>query len=237
MEREIIMRAGKSGRFTLIELLVVIAIIAILAAMLLPALKNSKEMSIKLNCLSIQRQIGMAAAGYSNNWQEWWLPVTQGVMGSWLEWSANQDFRDAMGIKAKSIAGGPRNLICQRATLCLNEPFQESGTTYYRFRSAYGANYSGLANNDTHRGYKLTQIVKPSSKLSFVDATDFEVNSSGSDPNVYYNVFGEAHNASCYVMTAYRHSNAANVIFFGGHAETVSSKTLSLNNAFWTVMQ
>lgn len=237
MEREIIMRAGKSGRFTLIELLVVIAIIAILAAMLLPALKNSKEMSIKLNCLSIQRQIGMAAAGYSNNWQEWWLPVTQGVMGSWLEWSGNQDFRDVMGIKSQALTVGPRNLICQRTTLAFSAPIIENGTAYFKFRSAYGANYSGLSDSATHRGYKLTQIVKPSSKLAFVDATDFEVASPGSNPNTHYNIYGEAHNASCYIMTAYRHGNAANVVFFDGHAETVSSKTLSLNNAFWTVMQ
>ncbi len=55
--------------FTLIELLVVISIIALLIALLLPAVKRSKEMARGVQCASILRSWGMTVVYYADDYR------------------------------------------------------------------------------------------------------------------------------------------------------------------------
>jgi len=82
------MKTNSRKGFTLIELLVVIAIIAILAAILFPVFAKVREKARQTSCLSNMKQLGLAFAQYSEDFDEknpdganWFFPGGNGWGG------------------------------------------------------------------------------------------------------------------------------------------------------------
>ena len=80
---------NRSFGFTLVELLVVIAIIAILAAILFPVFARARENARRSSCQSNLKQISLAAAQYTQDYDERPLPtiaINDGSNSEYMPW-------------------------------------------------------------------------------------------------------------------------------------------------------
>ena len=106
-------RRARRRAFTLIELLVVIAIIAILAAMLLPALSQAKEMGRRAACTNNTKQLALALQMYLDE-NDGKFP-TRSVSTNWwpaLLYDGYQNLavlRCPSDVPAPLSSGGPRS--------------------------------------------------------------------------------------------------------------------------------
>jgi len=62
-----------------VEILVVVGIITMLIALLLPALDRAKAEAMQVQCMSNQRQVGIALLGYTNQWNGYLFPPDMGA--------------------------------------------------------------------------------------------------------------------------------------------------------------
>jgi prepilin-type processing-associated H-X9-DG protein len=131
-------------------------------------------------------------------------------------------------------------LICPDASYALSQT--KGALNYATISVSIGVNITRPSNSPggefyppstwDYRAFHAREIKHPSKKLQFADALSIQIVRSGSEPVAGYETYGETKQSG---ITAYRHTKAANVGFFDGHAATVPQGEASENNDLWYV--
>ena len=217
-------RRTGSRAFTLIELLVAIAILAILAALLLPALTNSKSKAESLTCANNLKQLSIAWMLYADDSSDW-LVNNHGVVETlvlrqnWVnnveDWEASDDNTNLI-----LLSGGKLGPFANRATQIYKCPADRvPGPNGPRIRSMSMNAMVGNPGELTNRFnplylqfYRKADVRQPSGIFVFLDEHADTINDGFFVNMLEANRWGN--------LPASYHNSSANFTFADGHLET-----------------
>lgn len=229
--------------FTLVELLVVISIIALLMAILVPVLNRVRGQARRIICMSILRNFSMAHKQYQAETSKYLPHTSYEPYGPWYN---NDYFRTVLGLPQLTDEekerrtdelqewppNVPRKFICPAATYALTHA--ENGL--YAIDRSYGVNIDGDYYARKQGVAKLSDkeswVKQPSTKLFMADALDWWI--SYYQPLDNYSIYGETWvGFDTYGMTAFRHNDGLNVMYWDGHCGRLRTKQVMDNPALW----
>lgn len=230
--------------FTLVELLVVIAIISILAAMLLPVLSKARDSAYATYCISNQKNMGTGTVEYTNDCNDF-LPFCNFNPAFNAKASDGCDEAPVFYVLLAEYVGAKRYFGAEgkhykrlapeqgiTVFTCPKHPeaHQAWSPLYYFYRDSYSPNFrtagcaatAWSANGKSGRWAKSSGIKRPSMK-------------GWLGPSRLLNDAYWALNPAHYMyptdveyISAIRHSDGANYLYFDGHVRTMSQGAIFL---------
>ena len=215
----------KRRRFTLVELLVTIAIIAILASLLLPALHKVRAWGRQVNCVSNQKQYGVAYLQYSVDYNDFVCSVMDNASKAETYWFYKlEPYTRSRKLHCPSV----RNWSFYEGKLGI--------ALYDSLLPAYGDNYVPI---------KTTMIRQASQLLLFGD-NDRGKEISTAYPGYTFSVWGKVDGAlSSLTLFSRNHDGLINCTLFDGHVASYRKACLyvtswgtdSPQRRFWFPLQ
>jgi len=251
------MRANKvvKSGFTLMELLVVIGIVAVLLAILVPALRASREHAQRAVCASQLRQLALAHAMYQESHDGMIVPATQdnGVAQYW--YNTLGPYFEHTGTKhGDNLADdiGRRILRCPLDRMAypkmLDPPCSGNnpeGWLSYALNSQPTRHVSSRTKRCAGAGGNLvTQLPGPSGLMLHCDfayrawvcdSVTLTRNQYASEPGAHYDEMSGYPDQNKTVQGAYRHRGRMNILWTDGHVALLEGRIPSAVDqpAFW----
>lgn len=206
---------GTKG-FTLIELLVVIAIIAILAAILFPVFAQARESARKAQCMSNMKQIGLALAQYTQDYDETMpLPDYQprtGPKADRYSWR----FSVQPYVKNRGVFECPTNKFPNTFALDVRNQYIGFKDQIDGIPLGYAGSLGWAHPDFAPTGRSIAAVTRPASIIMVLE-TRYEYVDMGTWTIEWNNFRGVGAGKGAYTS----HAGKSNWLFFDGHVKTI----------------